>query len=35
MTEFQEIPVWRKDKGKCTGKNDRGTGRDIEEKPEG
>lgn len=34
MTEFQEIPVLRKDQGKWTGKGDRGTGRNVEENPE-
>lgn len=34
MKEFREIPVLREDKGKCSGKNDRGTGRNVEEKPE-
>lgn len=33
MTKFQEILVLRKVKGKQTGKGNRGTGRDVEEKP--
>lgn len=34
MTEFQEILILRKDQGKWTDKGNRGTGRDVEEKPE-